>query len=97
MSVQRLAGTGAPERVLNTPSQFDLKGNAMNLDLNTARLVGAAQLTIFVASILGERLLASVVGSGDISDKLLSISGNITRMRISILLGVRFRFVGAPL
>ena len=60
----------------------------MNVDMNTVRLLGAAQLTIFVASMLGERLLASVIGSGGISDMLVNISKNVTRMRISILLAL---------
>ena len=56
--------------------------------MNTVRLLGAAQLTIFVASILGELLLKSVVGSGGISDILVNISKNVPRMRISILLAL---------
>ncbi len=57
----------------------------MNIDMNTIRLVGAAQLTIFVASILSEFLLKSIVGPGSISDILVNISKNVTRMRISNL------------
>ncbi|NIM96025.1 MAG: DUF4386 family protein [Anaerolineales bacterium] len=60
----------------------------MNIDMNTIRLLGAAQLTIFVSAMLSERLLASVVGSGGISDKLVNISSNLTRMRISNLLAL---------
>ena len=60
----------------------------MNTDMNTVRLLGAAQLIIFVASILSERLLASVVGSGSISNMLVNISKNLTRMRISNLLAL---------
>ena len=60
----------------------------MDREMNTVRLLGAAQLLIFASSILSERLLASVVGSGGISDKLVNISSNITRMRISILLAL---------
>jgi hypothetical protein len=37
---------------------------------------------------LSERLLASVVGSGSISDILVNIAGNITRMRISNLVAL---------
>ena len=55
----------------------------MNLDVNTIRLLGAAQLVVFVASMLSERLLTSVVGSGRISDILVNIPQNLTRMRIS--------------
>ena len=60
----------------------------MNTDMNTVRLLGAAQLIIFVASILSERLLASVVGSGSISNMLVNISKNLTRMRVSNLLAL---------
>jgi len=57
----------------------------MNIDVNTVRLLGAAQLLVFAASFLSERLLTSVVGSGSISDTLVNISNNPTRMRISNL------------
>ncbi|MDK1046324.1 MAG: hypothetical protein QGM45_11650, partial [Anaerolineales bacterium] len=60
----------------------------MNTDMNTVRLLGAAQLIIFVASIFSERLLSSVVGSGSISNMLVNISKNLTRMRISNLLAL---------
>jgi hypothetical protein len=54
-------------------------------DKNTIKLLGAAFLTVFVASLLSGALLDSAVGSGSISDNLISISNNITLMRISIL------------
>ena len=57
----------------------------MNIDADTVRLLGAAQLTIFVAALLSDRLLASVVGSGSTSDILVRISRNVTRVRISNL------------
>jgi len=60
----------------------------MNVDMNTVRLLGAAQLVVFAASILSERLLASVVGSGSISAILVNISKNVTLMRISNLLAL---------
>ena len=60
----------------------------MNIDTNTVRLLGAAQLIICVASILNELLLKSVVGSGNISNILVNISKNVTRIRISILLAL---------
>ena len=56
--------------------------------MNTIRLLGAAQLLVFVASMLSERLLASAVGSGGISDKLVNISNNLTLMRISNLVAL---------
>lgn len=57
----------------------------MNSDKNTIKLLGAAFLTVFVASLLSGALLDSAVGSGSISDNLINISNNITLMRISIL------------
>ncbi len=53
--------------------------------MNTIRLLGAAQLIVFGAGMLGGLLLTSVVGSGSISDILVNISKNLTRMRISNL------------
>jgi hypothetical protein len=60
----------------------------MNADITTIRLLGAAQLLVFVCSMVSERLLATVVGSGSISDKLVNISNNLTRMRISNLIAL---------
>ena len=57
----------------------------MNTDMNTVRLLGAAQLIVIVGALITDRLLASAVGSGSISDILLNISKNLTRMRISSL------------
>ena len=52
------------------------------------RLLGAAQLFVFVASMLSERLLISTVGSGKITDKLVNISNNLTQVRISHLVAL---------
>ncbi len=60
----------------------------MNIEMSTVRLLGAAQLFVFVASLLSERLLLAVVGSGSISDILVNISENPTRMRISNLVAL---------
>ena len=57
----------------------------MNIDKNTPRLLGAAFLIVFVASILSGSLLDSAVGTGSISDILVNIANNLTLMRISIL------------
>ena len=57
----------------------------MNSDKRTIRLLGAAFLIVFVASMLSGALLTSAIGSGDISDYLVNISDNLTLMRISIL------------
>jgi len=60
----------------------------MNSYKNAPRLLGAAFLIVIVASALSGILLASVVGSGSISDMLVNISNNNTLMRISILSGM---------
>ena len=57
----------------------------MNTSKNTIRLLGAAFLIVFVASMLSGSLLNAATGSGSISDILVSISNNLTLMRISIL------------
>jgi hypothetical protein len=76
----------------------------MNIEMNTIRLLGAAQLFVFATGIIGNQLLVSVVGSDSMSDKLVNISDNLTRVRISnlvtlvecvgiIVLGVLFYIV----
>ena len=53
--------------------------------MNTVRLLGAAQLIVIVGALITDRLLASAVGSGSISDILVNISKNLDRMRTSNL------------
>ena len=53
--------------------------------MNTVRLLGAAQLIVIVGALITDRLLASAVGSGSISDILVNISKNLNRMRINNL------------
>jgi hypothetical protein len=60
----------------------------MNIDVSTVRLLGAAQLMVFIGGIVSERLLLSTVGSGSISDILVSISANLARIRISNLIAL---------
>ncbi len=60
----------------------------MNVATNIVRLLGAAQLFVFVGTLLSERLLASAVGSGSISDILVHVSQNPTRMRTSSLIAL---------
>ena len=61
----------------------------MNTDLNAiARLLGAAQLAVFAGAMISERLLASVVGSGSISELLVNVSSHLTRVRISNLVAL---------
>ncbi len=57
----------------------------MSIDMNTVRLLGIAQLIVFVSALLSDRLLASVVGSGSISNILVNISKNLPRIRIANL------------
>ena len=57
----------------------------MNTDKSTIRLLGAAFLLVFVASMLSGALQTAAVGSGSISDILVNISENLTLMRMSIL------------
>ena len=56
--------------------------------MNTPRFLGAAFLIVFVASMLSEQLLKSVVGSGSISDILVNISENISLTQISNLVAL---------
>ena len=61
----------------------------MNLEMNAiARLLGAAQLAVFAGAMVSERLLATVVGSGGVSDILVNVSNNLTRIRISNLVAL---------
>ncbi len=60
----------------------------MDTDVNTIRLLGAAQLIVFVSAILSELMLKSVVGSGSISDIFANISKNVTQIRISNLVAL---------
>jgi hypothetical protein len=60
----------------------------MNTEMSTIRLLGAAQLIVFVASMVSERLLLSVVGSGGTASILVNVSKNLTRMRISNLVAL---------
>lgn len=55
----------------------------MNTEMSAIRLLGAAQLFVFVAGMISERLLASVVGSGGIASVLVNVSKNLTRLWIS--------------
>ena len=57
----------------------------MNTDMNTVRLLGAAQVMIIVGYFITEALQASAVGSGGISDILVNISKKLALMRISNL------------
>jgi len=60
--------------------------------MNTVRLLGAAQVMVFVGALITGGFLASAVGSGSISDILVNISKNPTRMRISNLAALGYSF-----
>jgi len=60
--------------------------------MNTVRLLGAAQVMVFVGALITGGFLASAVGSGSISDILVNISKNTTRMRISNLAALGYSF-----
>ena len=62
----------------------------MNIEMNTVRLLGAAQVMVFVGAIIAGGFLTSAVGSGSISDILVNISKNPTRMRISNLVALGY-------
>jgi len=49
------------------------------------RLLGAAFLFVFFASLFSNVLLTSVVGSGSLSDGLLNVADQLTRVRLSVL------------
>ena len=76
----------------------------MNIEFNTIRLLGAAQLFVFAASMLSKRLLISAAGNGTTSEKMTNISQNKKLARTSniaalanclgiIILGVLFYVV----
>ena len=56
----------------------------MNSNKNTPRLLGAAFLAVFVASVAA-MVLPQTLLSGSMSDNLVNISNNLTLMRVSIL------------
>jgi hypothetical protein len=60
----------------------------VNIDVNTARLLGTAQLLVFAASLVSERLLVSAVGTGPGAARLENVSKNLTRLRISNLVAL---------
>lgn len=53
--------------------------------MNTIRLLGAVQLIVILGSVITDRLLATAIGSESISEILLNVSKNLTRVRLSNL------------
>ena len=60
----------------------------MNPEMNTARLLGAAQLIVFTASMVSEQLLKSVMGAGEMPVSLENISKNLSRIRASNIIAL---------
>jgi len=62
----------------------------MNADVNTVRLLGAAQVLVIISFLVTEQLLTSVIGfkPGSISDTLVKISKKLTMARISNLVAL---------
>ena len=52
---------------------------------NAPRLLGAAFLFVFFASLFTNVLLASVIGSGNVSHDLASVANQLTQVRLSVL------------
>ena len=52
---------------------------------NAPRLLGAAFLFVFVASLISGVLLKSVAGSGNVSADLVNVANQLTRVRASVL------------
>ena len=57
----------------------------MTSERNVPRLLGAAFLFVFFASLFSSILLTSVVGSGNVSHDLVNVSNQLTRVRLSVL------------
>ena len=60
----------------------------MGVETSTVRLLGAAQLIVFAASMISERLLVTAVGTGPASSILVNVSKSLTRLRISNLVAL---------
>ena len=52
---------------------------------NAPKLLGAAFLFVFFASLISSVLLTSVVGSGNVSHDLMSVANQLTLVRLSVL------------
>ena len=59
----------------------------MNSNKNTPRLLGAAFLMVLFLT-FSELWTISIIGTGSVSDSLVSISNSLTQLRISMLLGL---------
>lgn len=55
---------------------------------NAPRLLGAAFLFVFAASLVSTQMTSSVIGSGSMSDMLVSVSDKAAQMRLSVLIGL---------
>ena len=61
------------------------KEESMISEKHAPRLLGAAFLFVFFASLFSNVLLTSVVGSGSVSDGLVNVANQLTRVRVSSL------------
>ena len=57
----------------------------MIAEKNTPRLLGAAFLFVFFASLISGVLLTSVVGSGNVSHDLVNVANQLNLVRLSVL------------
>ena len=57
----------------------------MIAERNAPRLLGAAFLFVFFASLFSNVLLTSVIGSGSMSDGLVNVANQLTQVRVSSL------------
>ena len=60
----------------------------MNTDPQLVKLLGAAQVLVFVASFISERLLESSVGSAGGTDILIAVSNHLPRIRLTNLIAL---------
>jgi hypothetical protein len=65
-----------------------IKEERINTEMNTVRLLGAAQVIYFVGFLITGVFLVAAVGSGSISDILVNVSKKPTLMRISNLVAL---------
>jgi hypothetical protein len=63
-------------------------GKQVKIDDRFSKLLGAAFLFVFVASMVSDPLFTSVAGSGDLSETLATIAGNPGLVRLSSLVAL---------
>ncbi|MBE0526505.1 MAG: DUF4386 domain-containing protein [Candidatus Thorarchaeota archaeon] len=58
----------------------------MNLDKNIPKLLGFAYLVQFIASLLSDPLRSAAIGTGNMSENLVSIADNVLLLRFNIII-----------